>query len=332
MFVRCAIAILMLAVGLSAQTLRRIATIDLPGPKGQRFDYLTMDDEDHYLLSAYLGPGILYVIDVRTNKLVKAIPGVPGITGLEFVPELRKVYTSDWGEEEIGVVDLHTMTVTKRLPTAAKPNGSTYAAPFHKLYVSDTLGKAVAVVDVEKDEIIKTLKFDSETGMPQYDSVARKVYVNLRNTNEVAEIDPASDSVLGKYPVEGCRYNHGMAVDSDHHRGLLLCGGTRALTVFALDTHKALAHVPIPAGADVVKFDPGLGRIYAACASGFIAVIQEQDADHYKKLEDFPVQKLVHSLAVDSATHRVYTPEQQENGRPVARMIVYEAIEGASKQ
>ena len=34
------------------QTLRKIGAIDLPGPKGERFDYLTMDDEDHYLLSA----------------------------------------------------------------------------------------------------------------------------------------------------------------------------------------------------------------------------------------------------------------------------------------
>src|SRR6478672_4698514 len=177
-----------------AQALKKIGVIDLPGPKGERFDYLTMDDEDHYLLSAHLGPGILYVIDVRTNKLVKAIPGVPGITGLEYVPGLRKVYTSDWSEEKIGVVDLRSMSVIKRLVTAAKPNGSTYAAPFHKVYVSDTLGKAVAVVDVDKDEIVKTLKFDSETGMPQYDSVAKKVYVNLRNTNQIAEIDPATDA------------------------------------------------------------------------------------------------------------------------------------------
>lgn len=34
-----------------SQTLKQVATIDLPGPKGQRFDYLTVDDEDHYLLS-----------------------------------------------------------------------------------------------------------------------------------------------------------------------------------------------------------------------------------------------------------------------------------------
>jgi hypothetical protein len=106
----------------SGQSLRRVGVIDLPGPKGQRFDYLTMDDEDHYLLSAHLGPGILYVIDTQKNVLVKAIPGVPGITGLEYVPTLHKVYTSDWGEEKIGVVDLRQMKVVKRLPTAEKPN------------------------------------------------------------------------------------------------------------------------------------------------------------------------------------------------------------------
>ncbi len=283
---RSLIAILVLAASLPGQTLKQIATIDLPGPKGQR---------------------------------------VPGITGLEFVPETRKVYTSDWGEEKIGIVDLHSMAVVKRLATAAKPNGSTYAAPFHKVYVSNTLGKAVAVVDVDKDEIVKSIEFPSETGMPQYDSLARKVYVNLRSTNEIAEIDPSTDTLLGKYLVDGCQFNHGMAVDSEHHRAFILCSGNRTFTVFALDTHKSIAHLPMPAGADVVKFDPSLSRIYVACSSGFISVFQADGSDHYRKLEDFPVQKMVHSLAVDSTTHRVYAPEQQENGQPVARMIVYEA-------
>src|SRR5215469_18436915 len=94
---RSLVTVIVLACCVQGQTLKKIAIIDLPGPKGQRFDYLTMDDDDHWLLSAHLGPGILYVIDVRTNELVKAISGVPGITGLEYVPGLRKVYTSDWG-------------------------------------------------------------------------------------------------------------------------------------------------------------------------------------------------------------------------------------------
>lgn len=324
---RIGLILLVTSACVRGQALRKVASIDLPGPKGQRFDYLTMDDEDHYLLSAHLGPGLLYVIDVRTNKLVKAIPGVPGITGLEYVPGLRKVYTSDWGEEKIGVVDLHTMSVIKRLPTGSKPNGSVYAGPFKKVYVVNTLGKAVSVVDVNKDEIVKTIQFKSETGMPQYDSVARRVWVNLRSTNEIAEIDPATDTVAGTYPVEGCRYNHGMAIDSEHHRAFLLCGGTRTMTVFALDSHRAIAHLPLAQGADVIKFDAGLGRIYAACSSGEIGVYHEDDPAHFRKVEDFPVERLVHSLAVDTATHRVYAPEQQENGAPVARMIVYEAVE-----
>ena len=323
---KLAVALFICCLGLPGQSLRKIAVIDLPGPKGQRFDYLTMDDEDHFLLSAHLGPGFLYVIDVKTNKLVKTIPGAPGITGVEYVPGLRKVYTSNWGEEKIGIVDLHSMAVIARLPTAAKPNGSVYAAPFRKVYVVNTLGRALAVVDVDKDQIIKTLKFNSETGMPQYDSVARRVYVNLRTTSEVAEIDPSTDTIVGIFPVEGCRYNHGMAVDSEHHRAFLLCGGNRMMTVFALDSHRAIAHLPLAQGADVIKFDPGLRRAYAACSSGVIGIYQEDDSEHFRKIEDFPVQKLVHSLAVDTATHRIYAPEQEENGVGVARMIVYEPV------
>ena len=56
-------------------------------------------------------------------------------------------------------------------------------------------------------------------------------------------------------------------------------------------------------------------------------MFHEDDPEHFRKLEDFPVQRRVHSLAVDPATHRVYTPEEQEDGKPVARMIVYEAVE-----
>ncbi|MES2221887.1 MAG: hypothetical protein V4587_13095, partial [Acidobacteriota bacterium] len=142
-------------------TLRQIATIDLPGPKGKRFDYLTIDHGDGYLLSAYLGAGILYVIDMKNNTVVHAIPDVPGVEGVVYVPELHRVYTSDWLEGKIGVIDLKQMRIIAKLPTEAKPDGSAYAAPFHKVYVSDERGKAVAIVDVRSDRIVKTLHFQS---------------------------------------------------------------------------------------------------------------------------------------------------------------------------
>src|ERR1700730_8412050 len=207
------------ATGLSqtGPTLKKITAFDLPGPSGKRFDYLTIDEDDHYLLSAHLAAEQTYVIDLKTNRVVATVTDTPGAEGVEYIPELKKFYTSNAYDSTISVVDLKQMKVVKKLKTGAKPNGTTYAAPFHKMYESDTLARAVAIVDVDRDVIVKTLEFNSETGMPQYDSVARKVYLNLRNTNEVAEIDPTNDAVLGTYPVNGCRYNHGMAVDSEHH-------------------------------------------------------------------------------------------------------------------
>jgi hypothetical protein len=38
------------------------------------------------------------------------------------------------------------------------------------------------------------------------------------------------------------------------------------------------------------------------------------------------VQKKVHSLAVDPESHRIYVPEQEENGVPAAKIVVFEAV------
>ena len=319
-------SLMLLSLPASAATLKKIAVIQLPGPRGEHFDHLTMDYEDHYLLSAHVGPGILYVIDVRTNKLVAAIHGLPGITAAIYVPELKKIYTCDWGESKIGVVSLAQMKVIKKLSTGAKPNGSTYAAPFGKVYVSDTLGKEVTILDVHTDSVVKTLKFGSETGMVQYDPVGRKIYVNLRSVNKIAEIDPASDTVIAQYPLGRCDFNHAMALDPVGRRAFLPCVSNNLLTVFDLDRHRSIAYIPMPEGDDDVAFDPELKRIYVSCESGVILVVHEDDPNHFRKLEDFPVQKGVHTLAVDIETHRVYAPEQEENGRPVSRMLVFEAL------
>ncbi|MGH9705065.1 MAG: YncE family protein [Candidatus Acidiferrales bacterium] len=310
----------------SHSALRKIAEFDLPGPPGKRFDYLTMDADDHYLLSAHLAASQMYVIDLRTNKVIATVTDTPGAEGVEYVPELKKAYTSNAYDNTIGVVDLRQMKVIRKIPTEAKPDGSAYAAPFHKLYVSDERGKAEAVLDVRSDTIVKTIHFQSETGMPQYDPVARRIYVNLQDQNIFAVIDPATDEVVGRYPLGRCEGNHGMTLDPDHHRAFLSCEGNGLMAIFDLDTHQPISFLPMAGGPDVIKFDPGLKRIYVACSSGAISIFQMDDPDHYRKLEDFPVQKKVHSLAVDPETHRVYAPEQEADGKAVARMAVFEAV------
>jgi len=310
----------------SAPTLKKIATIDLPGETGKRFDYLTIDYKHNYLFSAHLGADVLYVIDIKTNKLVKMILDTPGTEGVEYIEELNKVYTSNRKDHTIGVIDMNKMEVIKKIPAIEKPDGNVYAPPFKKLYVSDERGKTLIIVDVNKDEVVKRIEFKSETGMPQYDSIAKYIYLNLQDDNTFVVIDPKTDTIIGIYPIGDCKGNHGMALDVEHRLAFLACEGNNLLTVLNLETYKIIAYLEVASGPDVVKYDPGLKRIYVACSSGFISVFQEDDTTHFTKLEDFPVQKKVHSLAVDINTHRVYAPEEEENGEPVSRMIIYDAV------
>lgn len=102
--------------------LKKVAEFDLPGPPGKRFDYLTITPDDHYLLSAHLAARQMYVIDLRTNKVVATVMDTPGVEGVEYVPELKKAYTSNPYDNTIGVVDLRQMKVIKKIPTEAKPS------------------------------------------------------------------------------------------------------------------------------------------------------------------------------------------------------------------
>jgi DNA-binding beta-propeller fold protein YncE len=101
-------------LGQTGPTLKKLTAFDLPGPAGKRFDYLTIDADDQYLISAHLGADQTYVIDLRTNKVMATVKDTPGAEGVEYVPELKKFYTSNARDNTIGVVDLKQMKVIKK--------------------------------------------------------------------------------------------------------------------------------------------------------------------------------------------------------------------------
>src|SRR3954468_56302 len=233
-------ALPLLASAADDAPLRPAGYIELPGPKGKRFDYLTIDPAKQYLFATHLGAGLLYVVDLKTNKAIKTVADLPGIEGVEIAADAKKVYPSNWCENKIGVIDLDSLKLIKKIPTEAKPDGIAYAAPFHKMYVSDERGKAEAVVDTTKDEVVKTLHFESETGNVRYDTCSRHVLVNLQDKNVISEIDAATDKEIAQYSVGQCRANHGMALDSEHRLAFLACEDNNLMTVFDLASHKPI--------------------------------------------------------------------------------------------
>lgn len=307
-----------------AKSLKKIATIELPGPLGKPFDELTIDSQHHLLFCAHTGVSAVYLIDLETYKLTQTITGLAGVRSVVYLPEPGKLYASVSGEDTIDVIDASTFEVTKKIPTEASPSAMAFAAPQERLFVSDELARAVVVIDTESETPTRTLRFASRTGAVQYDPVVKKIYVNLPDTNQLAVIDPETSSVVASYPVGRCAGNSGMALDSDRQLAFLSCERNNLLTVFDLRTNQAVAYLPMAPGGAGVALDPKLGRVYVACASGAISVYEEKNAQKCRKVDNLSAAYAVHSLVVDEKTQRVYVPEQQEDGMPVSRLVVYQ--------
>jgi hypothetical protein len=108
-----------------------------------------------------------------------------------------------------------------------------------------------------------------------------------------------------------------MAIDSEHHRAFLLRGGTKTLTVFALDTHKA-----IDAHPEFFQLEKDSSRIYVNLPkSRNIAVV---DRDKRTILATWPLGLM---LALDQADHRLFAIT-----RYPARLFAFDTTTGKTVQ
>ena len=78
----------------AAPALRAVTTIDVPGPLGERFDYMRVDDAGRRLFVTHLGANQTYVVSL-TTLAVATIRGTPGVEDVAYVAELNRLYTSN---------------------------------------------------------------------------------------------------------------------------------------------------------------------------------------------------------------------------------------------
>ena len=71
---------------------------------------------------------------------------------------------------------------------------------------------------------------------------------------------------------------------------------------------------------DVLAFDPLLGRLYVASESGTVSVFQA-DGKALRKVAEGVAGPNAHAVAVDQASHNIYLPLANLNGKPVMRIM-----------
>jgi DNA-binding beta-propeller fold protein YncE len=302
--------------------LRIVADLPLSGGTS-RFDYQSLDPLTHRLFVAHLGAGIITVVDVSSDQVVANIPDVAGVHGVLAVPELGRVYASATDAHQIVVIDEQSLQVVRRIPGGDYPDGLAYAPLQHELFVSDEAGGADVVIDVTTNRQVATIPLGGEAGNTQYDPVSGRIYVDVQTRNELAAIDPATHTIVARYPLAGCEHDHSLLIDAPQRLAFIACDGNATLLVMDLGSMRVLSTQSVGDGVDVLALDHGTHLLYSASESGVVSVFDEHGRAVRKVGEGY-VAPEAHSVAVDEATHRIFLPLQDVNGRPVLRIAQFQ--------
>jgi DNA-binding beta-propeller fold protein YncE len=298
--------------------------VPLPG-RPTRFDYQWVDSARGRLYIAHLGDDSIDVVDLRSDKVVGVIGGLPRVHGVLAVPERHLVLATVTGDKALALIDDRTLVVRARVPAGEYPNGLAFDSRTARAFVSNNEGLGVGVVDVERGVALPGVDIGGGAGNSQYDPPSGHVFVAVHKAAVLVEIDPAAARVVARHPLDGVRSCHGLLVAAEQRLAFAACGseaGPRLVT-FDLASMRQVSAQPIPRQADVLAFDPGPRRLYVSSETGSCAVFEVAAAGDRRvmKLGEGFVGPDAHTVSVDPQSHRVYFPLESVGGRAVLRVM-----------
>ncbi|MDE3076439.1 MAG: hypothetical protein KGJ86_13540, partial [Chloroflexota bacterium] len=118
----------------------------------------------------------------------------------------------------------------------------------------------------------------------------------------------------------GCDGAHGVYLNSSARAAYVACEGNAKLVALDMSSWQVTAADSVGGTPDVLAFDPSLGRLYVASESGTVSVFQT-DGKALRKLSEGNGGPNAHAVAVDPASHNVYLPLANLDGKPVMRIL-----------
>jgi len=117
------------------------------------------------------------------------------------------------------------------------------------------------------------------------------MYVNNRAKNQVDVIDRNARKAVASWPVTLGKGNDPIALDEPNHRLFVVCRSGQ-LVIFDTSTGAEVQALPVGEFVDDLVFYAKSKRLYAPSGvAGTIDVYEQIDADHYRSLGRFLVDR-----------------------------------------
>lgn len=288
--------------------LRHLGFVDLPShTKAGGFDHAAVHQPTGRTYVAHTANDAVDVIDVGAQRYVTSIPGLTGVAGA-LVAEPDLVFTSNRGENTVGLFTIADAPQVEKVVVGIRPNGLAYDPGRARLLVAHVGDSAipgswtVSLLDVRASKRIADVPVAGRTRWAIYDPAGDVFHVNIADPPQIAVVEPGDPTGIRRVVPIPHAGPHGLDIDVAGRRLFCACDAGVLLEVDA-DSGKVLWTQTISGVPDVVFFNAALARLYVAI--GDPGVIDVFDTTPLRRHATITTEPGAHTLSFDAARNIV---------------------------
>jgi DNA-binding beta-propeller fold protein YncE len=301
--------------------------IDLPAHRGSGgFDHAAVHAATGHVYVAHTANDAIDVFDPVARRHLYSVPDLAAVAGALVSDESQLVFTSNRGENTIGVFAPAPDPKVTKIAVGMRPNGLAYDARRRLVLAANVGDPAVphsytlSMVDLDAGAMRSSIEVPGRTRWAVFDAEAGAFYVNIMQPSQIVVVDAGQPDRIARtmpVPADGA---HGLDFDPATRRLFCACDAGVLVTLDA-GTGKVLNQNKLSGVPDVVWFNPEHRQLYVAV--GDPGVIDVFDTTSMTSLGAVATEKGAHTTAFppsgDSliaflpATHRaaLYTAGHQ---------------------
>jgi len=285
---------------------------DIPLPDHTRpggFDHAAIHYPSARLYVAHTINNALDVIDCHTDRYHHSIPDLIGVAGVLVSEEGNLVFTSNRGENTVGIFRPDDEANLFKVPVGVRPNGLAFDVG-HGLLLAANVGDpdipssyTLSIVNLEKRKQVRSIPVPGRTRWAVFDDRSNLFYVNIADPAQIVVLSSQDTPHIARIIAIPSLGPHGLDLDVDQNRLYCACDA-RALVTVDLDSGEPSSVLDLSGVPDVVFYNADLKHLYIAI--GDPGLIDVFDTQAMAKVDAVPTEKGAHTLAFDAGRNKVY--------------------------
>ncbi|WP_421997019.1 YncE family protein [Reyranella sp.] len=284
------------------QPLALTGHVPLPAHAGAGgFDHAAVHAATGHVYVAHTANSTIDVFDPAARRYLHSIPGLTAVAGALVSDESQLVFTSNRGENTIGVFSPGSAPEVTRIAVGVRPNGLAYDARRRLVLAANVGDPAVprsctlSMVDIDGQTMRASIVVPGRTRWTVFDAEAEVFYVNIMAPSQIVVVDARHPDRVARtiaMPADGA---HGLDFDPATRRLFCACDAGVLVTLDA-GTGKMLNQCKLSGVPDVVWFNPARRQLYVAV--GDPGVIDVFDTRTMMTLGTVTTEKGAHTTAL----------------------------------